>query len=103
MDRLNPWRTGSATALTAALLSVICAAAVYLFPQGTLDFVNSWTHGLDLTALRSERGWTVGGLTLGLFNVSLTGFGVGVLFACCYNLAGKCSCRGSAKEGEHGH
>lgn len=102
MDRLNPWRTGAAAALTAALLSVICAAAVYLSPQGTLEFVNSWTHGLDLTALRSERAWTLGGLALGLFNVSLTGFTVGVLFACCYNLVGKCACRGCAKGNGHG-
>lgn len=100
MDKLNPWRVGGATALTAAVLSVICAAAVYLFPMGTLEFVNSWTHGLDLTALRSDRAWTLGGLALGLFNVSLTGFLVGALFACCYNLAGKCKCGGCRQEGE---
>jgi len=92
MDRLNPWRTGGATALTFAVVSVLCAAAVYLFPQGTVDFVNSWTHGLDLTVLRSDRPWTLGWLALGLFNVTLTGFLVGVLYACSYNLAGKC-CR----------
>jgi hypothetical protein len=92
MDRLNTWRTGGATALTAALLSVVCAAAVYLFPEGTLDFVNSWTHGLDLTTLRSDRPWTLGGLAYGVFNVSLTGFVTGVLFAWCYNLLGKCAC-----------
>lgn len=92
MDRLNSWRCGGATALTAAILSVACAAAVYLLPQGTLEFVNSWTHGLDLTALRSDRAWTLGGVVLGLFNVSLTGFAIGVLFAWCYNLAGKCAC-----------
>lgn len=92
MDRLNPWRTGGATALTVAIVSVVCAVAVYLFPQGTVDFVNSWTHGLDLTVLRSDRPWTLDWLALGLFNVTLTGFFIGVLFAWCYNLAGKC-CR----------
>jgi hypothetical protein len=92
MDRLNPWRTGGATALTVAIVSVVCAVAVYLFPQGTVDFVNSWTHGLDLTVLRSDRPWTLDWLALGLFNVTLTGFLIGVLFAWCYNLAGKC-CR----------
>lgn len=102
MDRLNPWRCGGATALTAAILSVLCAVAVYLFPQGTLEFVNSWTHGLDLTALRSERAWTVGGVALGVFNVSLTGFVVGVVFAWCYNLVGKCGCCPGCKGGKHG-
>jgi hypothetical protein len=89
MNRLNPWRTGIALALTAAIISLICAAAVYLFPDGTVAFVNSWTHGLDLTSLRTDRPWTLGGLALGLFNVTLTGFLAGALFACCYNLAGR--------------
>ena len=94
MNNLNPWRTGSATALTALVISVVCAAAVYLFPQGTVDFVNSWTHGLDLTMLRSDKPWTLGGLVYGLFNITLTGFLAGALFACCYNLVGKCpACR----------
>ena len=89
MDKLNLWRTGSATALTVAVISVVCAA-VYLFPEGTVNFVNSWTHGLDLTTLRSDRPWTLGGLAFGLFNVTLTGFLVGALFACCHNLIGLC-------------
>lgn len=90
MDKPNPWRTGSATALTVAVISVVCAAAVYLFPDGTVNFVNSWTHGLDLTTLRSDRPWTLGGLAYGLFNVTLTGFLVGALFAWCHNLIGLC-------------
>lgn len=99
MDKLNPWRVGGATALTASVLSVICAAAVYLFPVGTLEFVNSWTHGLDLTSLRSDRAWTLGGLAFGLFNVTLTGFLIGALFACCYNMAGNFKCGGCRQEG----
>ena len=89
MSKLNPWRIGSVTALTAALISVVCAVAVYLFPDGTVNFVNSWTHGLDLTMLRSEIRWTLGSLAYGLFNVTLTGFLVGALFACLYNLVGR--------------
>ena len=92
MNRLNPWRTGSALALTAALISVLCALAVYLFPQGTVDFVNSWTHGLDLTVLKSDRPWTLGGVVYGVINVALIGFISGALYAWCYNLAGKSAC-----------
>ncbi|MFA7351539.1 MAG: DUF5676 family membrane protein [Methylotenera sp.] len=92
MDKLNPWRTGGATALTAAVISVVCAVAVYLCPQGTVDVVNSWAHGLDFTMLRSDRPWTLSGLAYGLFSVTLTGFLVGALFAGCYNLVGKCQC-----------
>lgn len=89
MDRLNPWHVGSATALTTAVISGVCAVAVYLFPEGTVNFVNSWTHGLDFTVLRSEKPWTLASLAYGLFNVTVTGFLVGALFACCYNLVRK--------------
>jgi hypothetical protein len=88
MNNPNPWRTGVALALTAASVSIVCALAVYLFPQGTVDFVNSWTHGLDLTLLRSERPMTPASVLSGLFNVSLTGFVIGALFAWVRNLVG---------------
>ena len=88
MNKLDPWRTGSAVALTAAIVSIVCALAVYLFPEGTVDFVNSWTHGLDLTLLRSDRPMTPGSVLSGLFNVSLTGFVIGALFAWARNLVG---------------
>ena len=76
-------------ALTAAVVSVVCAAAVYLSPEGTVRFVNSWTHGLDLTVLRTDAPLTAGRFLLGLFNVSLTAFAVGALFAWTRGLLGK--------------
>lgn len=90
MDNLNPWRVGSATALTAATISLVCAAAVFLFPEGSISFVNAWTHGLDFTIIKSARPLTFEGVANGLFNVTLTGFLVGALFACFYNLIRKC-------------
>lgn len=86
MTRLNPLRAGLALALTAAIANIVCAAAVYVFPDGTVAFVNSWTHGLDLVVLQREKPWTPGGLLLGIFNVALTGFLLGALFAWCRNL-----------------
>lgn len=90
MDKLNPWRVGSATALTAATISLVCKAAVILFPEGMTSFVNAWTHGLDFTIIKSAKPLTFEGLSNGLFNVTLTGFLVGALFACFYNLVRKC-------------
>ncbi len=90
MDRLNPWRVGSATALTAGTASLICAVAVWLFPEGAVSFVNSWTHGLDLAVIRSNKPLTLDSYGYGLFNVTLTGYFVGVLFAGCYNLVVRC-------------
>ena len=89
MNKLDPWRTGGATALTAAIVSILCALAVYLFPQGTVEFVNSWTHGLDLTVLRTERPMTLGSVVLGVCNVALTGFVLGALFSWARNLIGR--------------
>ena len=86
MSKLNPWRTGAALALTAAVVSLVCAALVYINPDSMLDFVNSWLHGLDLAALRSDKPWTFAGVLLGMLNAALTGFIVGALFAVCRNL-----------------
>ena len=88
MEKLNPLRTGGATALAAAVLNMVCAAVVYLFPGAMIDFVNAWMHGLNLSVLASDKPFTLGGLVFGLFNVSLSGFLVGALFACYYNLVG---------------
>ena len=90
MEKLNPWQVGSAMTLTAAIISLVCTAAVFLFPDGMVNFVNAWVHGLDLSVLKSDKPWTLGGLIYGLIGVSLTGFLSGMLFAVCYNLAGKC-------------
>lgn len=92
---LNILRVGGATALTFAVVSLACTAAVYLFPEATVGFVNAWIHVLDLTLLVTDKPWTLGGLAYGFFGVTLTGFLAGALFAVCYNLMGKCCGRPS--------
>ncbi|MBI5435772.1 MAG: hypothetical protein HY937_01420 [Nitrosomonadales bacterium] len=90
MDKLNPWRVGGALALTAGTVSLICALAVFLLQEGMINFVNAWFHGLDLSLIRSNKPWTLGGLVYGLFGATVSGFLGGVIFACCYNLVGYC-------------
>lgn len=89
--KLNPLRTGSALALTGVAINLICAVAVYFFPEAIVGFVNAWVHGLDLSLIMSEKLWTLGGVVYGLFGVALTGFLGGALFAIFYNLTGRCS------------
>lgn len=89
--KLNPLRTGSALALTGAAINLVCAVAVYLFPEAVVGLVNAWFHGLGLSLIMSDKPWTVGGIVYGLFGVALTGFLGGALFAICYNLTGRCS------------
>jgi hypothetical protein len=88
---LNPLRVGCATALTFAVISLVCTAAVYLLPEAAVGFVNAWVHGLDLSLIMSDKPWTLSGVAYGLFGVTLTGFLGGALFAICYNLTGRCS------------
>jgi hypothetical protein len=54
-----------------------------------MEFVNSWTHGLDLTVLRSDQPMTPGSVLLGVVNVALTGFVLGVVFSWARNLLGR--------------
>lgn len=89
MNKLDPWRIGFAAALTAAAINVICAVAFYVYPDGMIDFVGSWMHGLDLTVLRGETKWSLGAVAYGLLSVSLTGFLAGALFAFFCNLTGR--------------
>ena len=86
MEKLNMWRIGAVLALTTAIVNTVCAVAVYLNPEGFIAFVNSWSHGIDLSLIRSEKAWTVGDFLIGLVGVSLTGFVSGAIFAWCYNL-----------------
>ena len=90
MDRLSPLRTGSALALTAGTVSLICALAVFLLPDGMIGFVNAWFHGLDLTLIKSNKPWTLDEFAYGLFGATITGFLGGAVFALCYNLVGNC-------------
>lgn len=90
MNRLNPWRVGSAMALTTGSISLVCASAVYLFPEEMIGFVNSWFHGLDLTFLKSDKPWTWADFSYGLFGATLVGFLSGSVFALFYNLVGYC-------------
>lgn len=94
MGKLDILHTGSALALTTGTISLVCALAVFLFPDGMIGFVNTWFHGLDLTLIKSSKPWTFGEFAYGLFGATLTGFLSGLVFACCYNLVGNCpACR----------
>lgn len=90
MDKLNLLRAGSALGLTAGTISMLCALAVYLFPDGMISFVNAWFHGLDLTLIKSNKPWTLGELVYGLFGATITGFLSGVVLAFFYNFVGNC-------------
>ncbi len=88
MDSLNPWIVGGAATITFSIVFTVCALAVVIFPDGRVDFFNSWFHGLDLNLLKPPGGrpLTPGQFIYGLFGVAVTSFVVGTLFAAVYNL-----------------
>ena len=91
MDRLSPWASGSALALTLAIVYTLCAAAFALWPGATLEFFNAWFHGIDLSALKppSEK-FTLGIFIYGLGGIVLTGFVTGAIYATMYNWVRRC-------------
>ena len=96
MNKLNPRQTGTALALTVAILYIACVTAFTFWPEAALDFVNAWIHGIDLKLLRPAGGrpLTAGMFFYGLSGILVTGFGVGALYAVMYNFAGRCpACR----------
>lgn len=88
MTHLDPWRFGAAAAVAFSLLFSLCALAFMLAPEGTLDFFNSWFHGLDLRLLRPQggRGLTLGQYLYGLVGVAVVGFGGAAALAALYDL-----------------
>jgi hypothetical protein len=88
MNRIDPWRFGAAAAIAFSLLFTLCALAFALAPEGTLDFFNSWFHGLDLRLLRPQggRALTIGQYVYGLVGVALVGFVGAAALAALYDL-----------------
>lgn len=86
MNKLNPWATATALAVTAAIVYVACTLAFALWPEGTLAFFNAWLHGVDLTPLRPvAQIFSWGGFAYGLVGLVASAFLAGALFAFCHN------------------
>ena len=52
MERLNPWIIGCTASITFSIVFTVCASAVVLFPDGTVNFFN----GDQSTLLRTIGG-----------------------------------------------
>ncbi|MBS0326669.1 MAG: hypothetical protein JSS46_09005 [Proteobacteria bacterium] len=87
MNRIEPVPFAFANVLTFLVLYLACAAAVVLFPDGTVNFFNSWFHGLDLNLLRPPGGrpLTLAQLVTGAIGVVVVAFPAGLVLAALYN------------------
>ena len=70
MDKLGPFSVGLATAVTFVIINALCAAAVALWPDATLDVFNSFAHGLDLKPLKSTGPLDLGRFLVGLISLA---------------------------------
>ncbi len=85
MIRHSVLATGTAVAVTAALLNSLCAVAVALWPEESIGFVNSWMHGLDLQMIKATAPPMLMGFLRGLIGIAVIGFMTGVVYAWVYN------------------
>jgi 2TM family of unknown function (DUF5676) len=77
--------TGTAVAVTAALLNSLCAVGVALWPEESIRFANTWMHGLDLQMIKATAPPMLTGFLRGLIGIAAIGFITGVVYAWVYN------------------
>ena len=94
MNYAKPWITGAAFAVVIAAVYVACAVAILIFPDGTLSFLNSWVHGIDLSLIKRPASAISGGeLAGGFVTAVVSAFLAGTLFAWARNAFARLSMR----------
>ena len=88
MEPTKPWVTGAAFSATIAVVYVACALAVWLFPDGTLTFFNTWAHGIDLSTIKrpSDRPLSLNDWGTGFATAVVAGFLTGAIYGWAWNL-----------------
>ena len=81
MSRHSVLATGTAVAITAALLNSLCAVAVAFWPEASIRFANTWMHGLDLQMIKATAPPTLTAFVCGLTGIAAIGFITGVVYA----------------------
>ncbi len=81
----NPMVTAKAAALTTAVVYLVCAVSIWLFPDLSMSIAQSWFHGLDLSKI-SAFNLTLGSVVLGLITATIGGGLIGYLFGWSFEL-----------------
>jgi len=80
-----PTATANATAATVALLYIVCAVSVLLFPDISVTIARSWFHGIDISKITLSTQTNPGSLVLGFVTATGGGWILGYIFAILYN------------------
>ena len=84
-----PIPTANATAATVAVVYIVCAVSVLLFPDIAMTIARSWFHGIDISALTLSAQTNAGSLVLGFLTATGGGWLLGLIFAHAYNYFAK--------------
>lgn len=76
--------TAKAMAVTVAVIYIVCASAVVLFPGPAMAIAQTWFHGLDLARI-STFNVTIGSFVIGFVTSTIGGWLIGYVFAKAYN------------------
>lgn len=77
---------GIALGVTLALLSILCALTFAIWPDQTLDFFGAFSHGLDLSTVKTTAPMSAGRVLYGVVGLGLVGLAAGVVYASIYNV-----------------
>ena len=80
----DPMASAGATAVTIAIIYVVCALAFTLIPGLSMTVAQSWFHGIELSPIADWR-LSFGSVILGLVTSTIGGWLVGYIFAKAYN------------------
>lgn len=87
MQRLNPWISGAALALTLVVAYTGCALIFVTYPNASVLFMNALFHGLDFQTLQVTPGaFSLTGFGVVVVVWGLVGFLVGVLYGGFFNV-----------------
>ncbi|MEK7165797.1 MAG: DUF5676 family membrane protein [Patescibacteria group bacterium] len=84
-----PMATANATAATVAVVYIVCAVSVLLFPDIAMTVARSWFHGIDISKLTLSTQTNLGSLAVGFLTATGGGWLLGYLFANFYNMFAK--------------
>lgn len=84
-----PMATANATAATVAVVYIVCAVSVLLFPDIAMTVARSWFHGIDISTLTLSTQTNPSSLVFGFITATGGSWLLGYLFANFYNFFAK--------------
>lgn len=81
MNPLNPWKFGIVLSLTASINYLLCAAIFFMFPQPSIDFLNTLFHGMDFRKIFGGTPFSPVSFVYVLLVLAAWSYILGVIFA----------------------